>query len=310
MILSIKTEVRTIEIEMNQLTWITSSNVSDINYLSELFKTYFDTSEQEYLEFILNGEAISSKYFELISINSLLDLNHTMMNKKGMPLYDYSKKIMSQIKIQDYLDQMEIIYEKIIDEINENHLIYDDINCIHNMLNQQFLLDKNLEIKINDNVNALTKIDYLFQLLNNQQMHNGKKYLIYLNNVDSFINLQDVKYFVNLLSVIKNENINVIVSTTNSRYLCFDEPENINIINKQSTTQLPNIHILVDRVNNYSNDSFLYNEQQIIHALEYYLHHIYEDEQLPCFDIISAIKSKPSKKTKKKLLNGESTIYI
>ncbi|MGL4382477.1 MAG: CRISPR-associated protein Csn2-St [Bacilli bacterium] len=120
-----------LELCFGNITYISSKQVSEINNLYQTIVKFFTNHKyssedlirygNEYPQFSLDLEPISNNCFDIINICSQQDLDEQSELKKGMPEYQNLLEILSVLTIEKYLSDIDEIYVKLIQDINENH---------------------------------------------------------------------------------------------------------------------------------------------------------------------------------------------
>lgn len=278
-----------IELDLNNLTFITSSNVSMLNNLYAYFKKYFSNykfSNDELLHlyfekyptiYLDNNNELSRDYYKAVFINSYNDIDDHLQLSKDSLLFEYNATIMDNIIIQEELEKINVIFDgvnKLITKQYPKEYIFE-IEKIE--ITTDFLLKKNFKQYISYKFDYKNKIIQLINLVYDNYINNPKKYLIYINNIDSMFN--EVEYN-EILSYIKNKLINidvfVIISSKESKYIFVDDYELVNILNYKMFDKCLNEHELLKKINNNIEKNIQISSQDLKKFLLHYGSSLYE----------------------------------
>ncbi|MGL4382476.1 MAG: hypothetical protein ACRCTA_02040 [Bacilli bacterium] len=154
----------------------------------------------------------------------------------------------------------------------------------------------------------------MLNIITQSSNKSGARTIIYLNNIESYIDICMIEDINNLINKVisKNNNIFIVIGTTNLNYISFKQVEILNIIRGNRVYNTTDINILVNKVNLNISTNRVCSDDEVQQCLKYYLHELFEDEYnlLNCEnEIFKALKSS-SDKANIVLKSSATTIII
>lgn len=251
-----------VELEINNLTFITGNNVQLLNNLYLYFKKYFSNYKypneelivrnfNKYPTIIVNDKELSRDYYKSIFINSFEDLDEYLNITKGSLLFNYNFHIMEDLNIQDKLDEINILFDNLNAMISNKYppsYIFEIDNI---ELNSEFFLKKNFKQTIKCNYNYKDKFIQLVDLIYDNYLIKPENYLLYIHGIDNLLNNEE--YF-DILNYIKFKfeklEIFVVLSSKDSRYIFIDDYELVNILESAKIEKYLSEIELLKKINN------------------------------------------------------------
>lgn len=270
--------IRTHTIKINfkqytQIANITPQLGNDIyNYIVNYFGNHKYTEDDLRLynghtpSILLNDVELSKKHFICIGINNINDIDKVLEHKKDSLLMNYSKMLLETIEIQNEIDNLEQIYNKIVqmsqDLFPENSIVkIDEIT-----VNIESLLNKNISPFISKNYSAIDKLKQIVSIIRSIGC-NGDKFILYLHNIETYLAKEDVLSIQLLASSI--DYLTLIISSSNPSYFDYTMVEDINFLYNDKIYDLPNMEILEKKLNMNIEKFISLNQTDIIKFLQH-----------------------------------------
>lgn len=121
---------QTIRLNVGNFTQIIGIKKQDMSDVYQLLTLYFGSKRYTHEEMIsfdyaepivkCDEKIIKRNHFKFINIESLVDLLEQMTSKKDMLLYDYLVKQVKNEHVMQYIDEMNMILEKLTNDINNS----------------------------------------------------------------------------------------------------------------------------------------------------------------------------------------------
>lgn len=278
-----------IELELNNFTFITSSNIELLNnlftYNGKYFSNYkYATEEIDYLyhddypTIVHNEQVLSRDYFKAFFINSCESLDEYLTLSKDGILYEYNMSILENVNIQNEIEQINILYSEI------NHMIRNEYPNDYILgtedieLNSEYFLKKNFKQSIKCKYNYKDKLIQFINLVYDTYLLRPKKHLIYLHNIDGILNTNDFNEIYNFIKEkLKGLDIYVIISSKDSNYIFIDEYEFVNVLTETNIEKYISEMDLIKQVNNNIEKNILISPLELRDYLMSHGSHIFED---------------------------------
>ncbi len=213
----------------------------------------------------LNDLELSKNSYICIGINNNNDIDKVLEHKRDSLLMLYNKSLLETIEIQNEIDKLELIYNKIVqlsqDLYPKNSIIkIDEIN-----VNLDNILNKMVLPYISKSNTNIEKFKQLIAIIKTME-YSGNKFILYLHNIETYLQKEELKIIQWLTNDISC--LNVIISSSNSEYFDYTMVEDINFLYKDKVYDLPNITTLENKINMNIEKFITLKEYQIIDFLQ------------------------------------------
>ena len=284
-----------IQMDFQKLTQIVNIDMKLSNDIYLYIKNYFSSKKFSEDELLLYGgeiplikigelEVSRSKYI-CLPIASIEDIDDLLIHKKDSILMKYNKHHLESLDIQIEIDELERQFLTIINKLRKSLPDKEIIEISDIQLNAEILLNKNITPYISMKYSYYEKLIQLIHILIFNQCINGDNYILYLHNIDTYLNIDEARDVIKLCE--NSSNINIIVSFTNTKYMDINKLEYVNFIYEGSIRYIPNIELMLDKLNNYNLSlryydidefsKFVYNNAKSFITNEFEITRYYED---------------------------------
>ncbi|MDF9866581.1 hypothetical protein OKW22_000134 [Bacilli bacterium PM5-3] len=289
-----------LDIELNDLNYICPIDIVLGNEMYDYLTKYFSNYkyDEDYLakynnvypEIILDNQVLKRDEYICIGINSYKDIDELLQSKKGTLFYDYNNKIIDNVDVKKEIEIIETAYINITNKISQEYENSNVINIKDFILKADKLLSKEIEFSINYVSSISDKFKLLMELFS---VFETQKVIFYLNNVDSYLSLDDMKEIVDIAK--SRKNIKIIIQSNNSIYLDYTDTSKVIFLIKNKVENLPNNYLLLKKINNNICSQKHITDSELIEWFKKYSTLLMEDIFAISendFDIYNALKCK------------------
>lgn len=276
---------RIIEINFGDITYITGTDLEEIDYIEKYIFDYFNSSKiitsweelrgREYIK--LDGELIGKNYFKVYKIDGYT-IDDNLSNSKNSLLQEYISSIYDILNLSKEIEEIENMLLKIelnIEEEIKKDLIEDieieslDVNkdiLFKNFLNFN-IRRKNIPVRY---IGYVEKIKKLLELLEKKLERDNRKTLVMLSRPENYLEGFEIENLSKkIIDMTTKYDIKfIIVSQRTNMYLGnIYSIEYINIIST-ITENLPNIETLTKSINRNYPTNRNWNENEIFEIIK------------------------------------------
>ncbi len=249
----------------NQLYDLISKYFSNYKYTDEDLEKYND-----YYPIVLEeGREVSRNKYQCIGISNYEEVDKILEYKKNSILMNYHKQKIQTVELQNEIDKLEKIFLDITEKIQNSYSSELNIRIKDIVINSDSILNKEIIAYIGNEMNCGQKICHLINLLIEQERCNTQEYLLYLQNVDTYVT---VKQFEEIVKKCKeSEYITLISSVSDTEYIDYKEMDRALFIEKGNIKQIPSIHILQKKVNKNILSDQEFSQAEIYEFLKFHI---------------------------------------
>ena len=251
---------KNITIKFDELTQLVSMDKSLSNDIYFYLRSYFGGKKftdddllfynGEYPIIEYNGIEVSRSRYNFIGISNILDIDEALVHKKDTILMKYNKFYLENLDLQIEIDELERQFLKIVDKLRDSIPSEDIISIPDIALNAEVLLSKNIFSYVSMENSYYDKLLQIVRILMFGQDKLGCDYLLYLHNVDTYLNDKELKCIIQMCECVSN--IKLVVSFCDTRYMSIDMVEYVNFLFENDVSYLPSLDVMLDKLNKYN----------------------------------------------------------
>lgn len=231
--------------------------ISDVNLSNKIysfFEDYFTVKRgksdaYESVDIIVDGKPISKSRFSFIGINSFKEIDGLLNIKKDSIIGRYNEKYLDTVEIKNELLGLEKQYYAIINLIERRYELNDVFKLKYKNLSKDIFSMKNIEFELDFDGDSFDKLKLIIYILDELGACLSEQYLIYLNNVESYLTISQLTEMKLLIE--KSKSLFMIVATQNSNYLDYNYVDKINFLIDDRIVHIADIDYLCQKASKY-----------------------------------------------------------
>lgn len=215
-----------------------------INCIANFFSKSKECLENS-LSIAIDEEEVGCKYFKVIRISDLHDLDNAIALTKGSVLYDYVLSKLNDFDFSEYHIAMEDLLSLVIDTFNKTSTESMGVELDLKDYPISSLIKSHLVFS-GDEMEIYKKYILLMNLLREVNSMNPTKWLVIFDNIENYLSKKEYEIFIDLATKHSNEfDIWFIFSLKNSNYTYLNESlmAGVSICNSE-VVLLPPLHVL------------------------------------------------------------------
>ena len=265
---------RNLEIELHKITQISILDIELSNKIYSYISKYFndkkynihnDKSNENNQKITTNNfEDLSKRRYSCISINNFEDIDKILENKKDSILMKYNKKKMENLDIVKEIEELEYKYNIILDKLKSTYSENSLIKLNELKVNIEDILQKNIVPYIEVQETVYKKIYQLINILIDFEYE--ENVILFLHNVDTYLTEEEYKKIESIVR--EQKNIKMIMSSKCKNYFDYKRVEEIIFLYKGNIEYLPDIEIMLTKVNKCINKNVEISSDELLEFLK------------------------------------------